>query len=471
MCYKMGGCFMKKVTFLCCLFCGLITQAIGATYNCKPQYIGDLAFKRSNEYLFVGESNYDDRLALVCGHKGTDGCKHGTVVSVYGKRVHKNKNREFTGYAFYRCNTKGGSSWHWLGDGDINKCSGQDGVYISSYWDDGFEIYGVGFGERVKYEDGHYMLWDEVCLVEEKKADTTKASETTSGQGAKQNQSAKNQSGDAGKNAKREWLAPCSQEDLLKVPHAKAGRYIFKNEKEGIVCAATECKDGYYLVRNAEGKSQGWCSYGTDPYATTNASETKSGQGASSSGTSAQNQSCGGTSGQGTSSSDASGAGATGADATGTGTSAQTKSGGGTSGQVLPTASVEEKSPCELDNPGWRWFEGRCITDTQYQNILAERQAAKVRVLTQEIESAASQLDSISSKFKVSVWKDAEGKFNTARLASDSIAGVVLGTAGGLITSHVVKKNQVENGFQDIKCTIGGQSVANWGDEFSVGIQ
>lgn len=80
-------------------------------------------------------------------------------------------------------------------------------------------------------------------------------------------------------------------------------------------------------------------------------------------------------------------------------------------------------------------------------------------------------MDSISSKFKVSVWKDAEGKFNTARLASDSIAGVVLGTAGGLITSHVVKKNQVENGFQDIKCTIGGQSVANWGDEFSIGIQ
>ena len=67
------------------------------------------------------------------------------------------------------------------------------------------------------------------------------------------------------------------------------------------------------------------------------------------------------------------------------------------------------------------------------------------------------------------VWKDAEGKFNTSRLISDSVAGVVLGTAGGLITSSVVKKNQLEDGFEDIKCTIGGQSVATWGDEFYVG--
>ena len=49
-----------------------------------------------------------------------------------------------------------------------------------------------------------------------------------------------------------------------------------------------------------------------------------------------------------------------------------------------------------------------------------------------------------------SVWKNAQGEFNTARLASDSIAGVVLGTAGGLITSSVVKKNQIQEGFEDI---------------------
>lgn len=72
---------------------------------------------------------------------------------------------------------------------------------------------------------------------------------------------------------------------------------------------------------------------------------------------------------------------------------------------------------------------------------------------------------------KETVWRNKEGKFNTARLASDSIAAVVLGTAGGLITSKVVKKNQVKSGFEDISCTIGGQKVADWHDEFTVGIQ
>lgn len=93
--------------------------------------------------------------------------------------------------------------------------------------------------------------------------------------------------------------------------------------------------------------------------------------------------------------------------------------------------------------------------------------------LTERVNNAYIQLTSIHNKFRddVSVWKNEDGNFNTARLASDSIAGVVLGTAGGLITSSVVKKNQVENGFEDIKCTIGGQNVAEWGDQFRVGIQ
>lgn len=88
-----------------------------------------------------------------------------------------------------------------------------------------------------------------------------------------------------------------------------------------------------------------------------------------------------------------------------------------------------------------------------------------------EIEQLGKWLDEETGKFERSKWRDAEGKFNTARLASDSIAGVVLGTAGGLISSKVIKKKQVENGFEDIKCTIGSQEVADWGDEFQVGIQ
>ena len=84
-----------------------------------------------------------------------------------------------------------------------------------------------------------------------------------------------------------------------------------------------------------------------------------------------------------------------------------------------------------------------------------------------------TQVNKIFDKYLLyserSVWKTADGKFNTARLLSDSIAGVVLGTAGGLITANVVKKNQIEEGFEDLRCTIGGQAVADWGDEFSVG--
>ena len=88
-----------------------------------------------------------------------------------------------------------------------------------------------------------------------------------------------------------------------------------------------------------------------------------------------------------------------------------------------------------------------------------------------EVKQGVARIDEIVGGWGKSVWKDKEGNFNTARLASDSIAGVVLGTTGALVTSHVVKKNQVEGGFEDIQCVIGGQTVAGWGDQFQVGIQ
>ena len=100
-----------------------------------------------------------------------------------------------------------------------------------------------------------------------------------------------------------------------------------------------------------------------------------------------------------------------------------------------------------------------------------QEQVANSQVAVKAVTDAVARLDSIVSTLEVSKWKDAEGKFNTARLASDSIAGVVLGTAGGLITSSVVKKHQVEEGFEDLQCVIGGQTVAGWGDEFTVGVQ
>ena len=87
------------------------------------------------------------------------------------------------------------------------------------------------------------------------------------------------------------------------------------------------------------------------------------------------------------------------------------------------------------------------------------------------IEEKVKSVEKRFGDLDVSVWTTAEGNFNGARLASDSIAGVVLGTTGALITSNVVKKNQIKSGFEDIVCTVGGQTVGNYGDEITVGIK
>lgn len=53
---------------------------------------------------------------------------------------------------------------------------------------------------------------------------------------------------------------PCS------VQYSTSARYI--NVGGGkLSCAATECQAGTYLVRNAQGQSQGWCKSGIDPHA------------------------------------------------------------------------------------------------------------------------------------------------------------------------------------------------------------
>ena len=90
-----------------------------------------------------------------------------------------------------------------------------------------------------------------------------------------------------------------------------------------------------------------------------------------------------------------------------------------------------------------------------------------------QIANAKSKLTTFfsSAEGNANVWKDAEGKFNKARLASDLTAGVVLGTVGGVVSGVVIKKKQVEKGFEALHCTVGGQPVADWGDEFSVGLK
>ena len=90
-----------------------------------------------------------------------------------------------------------------------------------------------------------------------------------------------------------------------------------------------------------------------------------------------------------------------------------------------------------------------------------------------DIETAKSTLRRFfgEAKDNASVWKTADGSFNSARLASDLTAGVVLGTVGGLVSAKVIKKNQVKKGFEVLHCTIGGLVVADWGDEFNAGLR
>lgn len=105
-------------------------------------------------------------------------------------------------------------------------------------------------------------------------------------------------------------------------------------------------------------------------------------------------------------------------------------------------------------------------TDRMVMILVSPEEGSSVNFET--LARAYMKLHKFSDSLEVNVWRDEQGKFNTARLWSDSIAGVVLGTAGGLITSSVVKKNQIQEGFEDIQCVVGGQTVANWGDEFIV---
>ncbi len=121
--------------------------------------------------------------------------------------------------------------------------------------------------------------------------------------------------------------------------------------------------------------------------------------------------------------------------------------------------TYEDGNVCKCNKKGQEIINGKCSYGESYVSNLRANISAKY-----------SSLSSSMGGFKKSVWKDEDGNFNTARLASDSIAGVVLGTAGGIITSKLVKKNQLKKGFEDINCVIGGQNVASYGDSFSVGM-
>ena len=101
------------------------------------------------------------------------------------------------------------------------------------------------------------------------------------------------------------------------------------------------------------------------------------------------------------------------------------------------------------------------------------KKEAEAEIQKQHVESAKKDVQSFinSASNKASKWKDAEGNFNTARLASDLTAGVVLGTVGGVVSGVVIKKKQIEKGFEVLHCDVGGQKMADWGDTFTIGLK
>lgn len=104
--------------------------------------------------------------------------------------------------------------------------------------------------------------------------------------------------------------------------------------------------------------------------------------------------------------------------------------------------------------------------------LCANRGGVDGFVSNAEVQEAKNRIDKFFeyAESNRNVWKNEQGKFNTARLASDATAGVILGTVGGIVSANIIKKKQLEKGYDVLHCTVGGQKVADWGDEFRVGL-
>ena len=104
------------------------------------------------------------------------------------------------------------------------------------------------------------------------------------------------------------------------------------------------------------------------------------------------------------------------------------------------------------------------------QEPYVQQNNAQITSLNNQIQRYADVIQNIEAAHKgekLSVWKNAEGKFNTSRLLSDSIAGVALGTVGGLVVK-LVKDHHVETGFEEIVCVIDGEQIASYDEEFVI---
>ena len=140
------------------------------------------------------------------------------------------------------------------------------------------------------------------------------------------------------------------------------------------------------------------------------------------------------------------------------------------------SAMIDKDNNCVCISTGRRPENGKCPPAANSGSASGGGASSSLTPSSDDINKAKEKVSAAYKElkqieFEKSHWKTASGNFNGARLASDSIAGVVLGTVGGVVTSNVIKKNQVKGGFENLQCTVGGQMVADYGDQFQVGIR
>ena len=454
---------MKKLIYSGFLFALMLAApGVADAASRTLDRLGTLRIKNSNEYLYPSISHKNGDTALICGGDKSVRCSNGVMIYVTGAHYHGGEAHSDS--RVYRCNAGGASAWY--GSSVVSaatKCTDSTDGMQKIMELDGRDIWIKG--KKTSLAGGSYTIVSNLCFTErgevaeetEKKSEKTeKKSEETEKNtdskkdkaGAKVGSGVGSSSRNTNVNAQRE--ASCKN---------SGGRWSNKkcicDDAFGLTMGGDDytcrCKNGYEWKNSAD-KAQG-CQM-----TSIEVNKKKCESAAAQYKTSWTGTDC-------LCPNDAQG---------------RPQEFDYTLVKCVMSAKIAQ---CEkVQGAVWNNLSGECVcvqpnfvinaagTACEESSASKEkREAAELAKTKGKIKTAYDAIGALSNA-KKTVWRDAEGEFNTARLASDSIAGVVLGTTGALVTSHLVKKKQAEDGFEDIQCTIGGQTVAGWGDEFSVGI-
>ena len=510
---------MKKIALIFASLAGLAANAHADTYNCRVQEISSWSFKVSNEFLFPSFADYNDSngRAYVCGHRSTNGCDSGVYAVIRGE--HYWKNDRYNNLEVYRCSTGGANAWSQIDMSSLPECKSTSGMKkIDEYSDR--EIWAPSNRIVGTVMSHYHVTSSKICWKKktEAKTTTTEAKTTTSGDTCSYSvtggwfMSFPLKVGEYASNSAKNGFLYLTPDMCVTAgnyssldPNGETFRLFCRAAGQKPICELFKCKDGY--DKNGEKcVAKAKAAQPAQPAQPSKCSQCKTwgvkaeictaccAKPAAETYWNPQTGVC------------------------------QCMNGGeftkGENGawSCVVAAATPAPAPAPAENPCTKermdnlneWalrckdnqdimalidqMRTACAAQTPLASVVdplygeiqskepwnCKQEQGGTTTVTIEMQRDASRrnIDGAYNKirgmmdgFKVSVWRDAEGKFNTSRLVSDSVAGVVLGTAGGLITSSVIKKNQIKGGFEDMSCAIGGQTVAGWGDEFSVGLK